>query len=192
MALLEKHIGNLKWKINANEKSLLFNSTISALMSSGKATFHPLYTMSLDPVLVPAKASYGTMGWHVEDGKDWFLNAYPNKANLAAYEQFWVVRNSSGEVGGFTSTLCEPHSNNQRGRLYVSDLLVHEQFRGQGLAKILLRHVVNRSRAGDGSEDPKFPAIVCLTVFCENIGAVGLYLGEGFRIDESIWVIESL
>lgn len=191
--LLELHLSSAKWRINTYEKSMLTQSPIGPLITRGGATFNQLYTMSLDPLKVPPQSPLrGPNNWNIMDGKDWFLTSYPQKTNLVAHEQLWTAVHSSGEVGGFISSLFDAAPGDNRDRVYVSDLFIQPQFRRQGLAKWLLRHVVNGAREGVGSKDNSYPPIVCLTVFCENFEAVGAYFKEGFRVDDNLWVIDSL
>ncbi|KAG8760655.1 hypothetical protein FRC14_002336 [Serendipita sp. 396] len=195
-SLLQTHTSRPKWTINSYNKGIIAQPTISPLIGTGRAAFYMLYTMTLrSPKNMPNTELYG---WSIEDGRDWFKRTYEHKANIIAYEDILVVRNpTDNEIGGFISILRDeqppgPSDAYPQSRLYVSDLLIFPQYRRKGLATALLHAAFERAKLPRDQASGGVSPTICLTVFCENVGAVAAYFKEGFKVDDIVWVIVNL
>lgn len=152
-------------------------------LQNDTATFDMLYTMSIDLSKLVGIPSMQLPGWRVEDGRDWFRQTYPDKANLVNHESVLLIRDDADNVGGFLLALEDTQAG--LSRVYISDLFVFEEYRRKGLASALIRSLIK------GYHTQKSACIVCLTVFCENPGAVAAYFKLGLKVDDVIWVIGS-
>lgn len=181
--LLEELISTPKWSTNTYTKALISHPAIMTCLQNDTATFDMLYTMSIDLSKLVGIPSMQLPGWRVEDGRDWFRQTYPDKANLVNHESVLLIRDDADNVGGFLLALEDTQAG--LSRVYISDLFVFEEYRRKGLASALIRSLIK------GYHTQKSACIVCLTVFCENPGAVAAYFKLGLKVDDVIWVIGS-
>jgi ribosomal protein S18 acetylase RimI-like enzyme len=177
------------------------------------ATMDRVESMFLDPThttnkegMASNKAGLGGFSgleaWEIRDGRTWFSKAFPSRVALVEHEKVWMVMRGrkneldgvvEDEVGGYITTLSDPEikevtmdNGNGRNRVYISSLFAYPSHRRKGLGRALLQHVIARAKAS-----PRGPSLVCLTVFCTNTAARGMYLVEGFVVTRRLWVIRS-
>ena len=183
--LLEKHTSTPKWNINTYTKSLLTHPAITSCLRKDTASFDMLYTMSteLSDKRFEALETQPPLGWRIENGHDWYKETFPQKASLADHESVLVILDDAGRPGGFLLALSETQAS--RSRVYISDLFVFEEHRRKGLASALILGLIRKCR------NQKSASVVCLTVFCENPGAVAAYIKLGLHVDDVVWVIGS-
>lgn len=89
---------------------------------------------------------------------------------------YTAVEVETGERAAVVTVLSK------EGRMYVSSLETFEKYRRKGLAAGLMRYVEEVHKTDGGGE-------MWLTVFCENVGAVGLYHRLGWKINRCLWVV---
>jgi ribosomal protein S18 acetylase RimI-like enzyme len=115
--------------------------------------------------------------------KEWFLTAFPSRANIVhkAGEQVFSVSDVSRSIpkrAGWITVLPDAAS----GRCYISGMEVVEAHRRKGLARWLVQAVLRWwETAAPGGE-------VWLTAFEENLPALKLYEGLGFETVRPLWV----
>ena len=86
------------------------------------------------------------------------------------------VAEENGEVTGYAFCVFQRQVDNNIltdvKTLYIDDLCVDEDHRGQGIAKALYRHVADYAKSADCS-------FITLNVWCGNAGAMKFYENAG-------------
>lgn len=187
--ILKMHTENPSWSINAFQKSLTTHPILTPLIASGKADISQLYAMQLD-VKHSSPAPDLPPTFHFGDGRSWYSQHYPERVNILQHESVWIVTENQGDTVAYVTLLFS--EKDSLARLYISDLFVFAEYRGKGLAKALLRLAMKlQLERSNVSSSENIQHVVCLTVFCENFKAAGLYFREGFTVQDNLWVISN-
>lgn len=89
---------------------------------------------------------------------------------------------------GFATVLIGPVSAAGKLRCYVSKLFVSEPWRGKGVGGMLMEQVRWRVAMLELGAEVR-EREVWLTVFTENVAAVGLYFALGYRVHRTLWAL---
>lgn len=138
-------------------------------------------------------------GFDIEEDPDWFCVFKPEEKSivlLGGERVFTVVEKATGEKVAYVTLLLDPQASH---RVYVSSLETFPRWRGRGLARALMGHVhvlhangwlsTMEEEEEEGSGAESRPREVWLTVFCENVGPVGMYHRLGYRVNRCLWVV---
>ncbi|KAL7273720.1 hypothetical protein RUND412_003400 [Rhizina undulata] len=131
---------------------------------------------------------------------EWYLEKFPQSASTITHGGETVVTiidTIVGEQAGYLTLL----PSRARKRIYISSLGILPFYRKRGLAKFLLQNVHEMHRRGEfrrpsgvtteieERETDGLEKEVWLTVFCENLPAVRLYFGLGYKPERLLWAV---
>ncbi|KAL0632838.1 hypothetical protein Q9L58_008266 [Maublancomyces gigas] len=201
--------------INSYDKNIVAWATDS-VNSERNITVDMLYEMKLDiPLCDPTPRPFQELdtdaleelqdtlvalqdgGFDIEEDPDWFCSFKPEEKSivlLGGERVFTVVEKASGEKAAYVTLLLDPETSD---RLYVSSLETFPRWRRRGLAKALMRHVhvlhangwLRTQEETSCADEGRKPREIWLTVFCENVGPVGMYHRLGYRVNRCLWVV---
>lgn len=153
-------------------------------------------TSSFQGYSTPALVALENKGFDIEEDPDWFCVFKPEEKSIITLGRervFTVSERATGEKAAFITVLPDPEGSE---RVYVSSLETFPRWRMRGLARALMEHVhvlhahgrltVGEERLAGGEEGIRE---MWLTVFCENIGPVGMYHRFGYRVNRCLWVV---
>lgn len=144
----------------------------------------------------PALVALENNGFDIEEDPDWFCVFKPEEKSIVTLGRervFMVSERATGEKVAFITVLPDSEGSE---RVYVSSLETFPRWRMRGLARALMEHVHvlhahGRLTVGEerlAGEEKKIREM-WLTVFCENIGPVGMYHRLGYRVNRCLWVV---
>ncbi|EJT99173.1 hypothetical protein DACRYDRAFT_17402 [Dacryopinax primogenitus] len=163
------------WTVNCYNKEMALK-----LYKEWKATsFDILYEMNLPSSPAVRAGSPCSDGFLIREDPSFLKSREPGRVSEAFMDRehtLTVVDEKTGNVAGFATLI----SDDDTKRKYISSIEVFPSYRRRGLALALMKR---------GMESDKEGYTIWLTVFAENIGAVALYFGLGFRIHRCLWVV---